>query len=74
MAKKGKQTGKSGKAWKHQDRKLENIYHENIICTTKNMNKTRDEVGDNICDTTIRKRLNKIEFTYRKAKRKPKLT
>ena len=32
------------------------------------------ETGVNVCDRTVRNRLNEMRFTYRKAKRKPALT
>ncbi|CAJ0951568.1 unnamed protein product [Ranitomeya imitator] len=33
-----------------------------------------EETGVNVCDRTVRNRLKEMEFTYRKAKRKPSLT
>uniref|UniRef100_A0A672Q5G6 Transposase Tc1-like domain-containing protein n=1 Tax=Sinocyclocheilus grahami TaxID=75366 RepID=A0A672Q5G6_SINGR len=43
-------------------------------CTMKQMKNKWLESGVNVCDRTVRNRLNKMGFTYRKAKRKPALT
>uniref|UniRef100_A0A3B4TA56 Transposase Tc1-like domain-containing protein n=1 Tax=Seriola dumerili TaxID=41447 RepID=A0A3B4TA56_SERDU len=47
---------------------------ENRKCTTKQMRKKWMETGVDVCDRTVRNRLQEVGFTFRKAKRKPSLT
>uniref|UniRef100_A0A672LFZ7 Transposase Tc1-like domain-containing protein n=1 Tax=Sinocyclocheilus grahami TaxID=75366 RepID=A0A672LFZ7_SINGR len=67
-------TGRPKKTSKRQDRKLKAICLEYRKCTTKQMKNTWAETGVNVCDRTVRNRLDEVGFTYRKAKRKPALT
>uniref|UniRef100_A0A673LMH6 Transposase Tc1-like domain-containing protein n=1 Tax=Sinocyclocheilus rhinocerous TaxID=307959 RepID=A0A673LMH6_9TELE len=65
---KGKHTGRPRKTSKRQDRKLKAICLENRKCTTKQMKHKWAETGVNVCDRTVRNRLNEMRFIYRKKK------
>ncbi len=69
---KGKHTSRPRKTSKRQDRKLKAICLENRNCTMKQMKNKWAETGVNVCNRTVRNRLNEMGFKYRKAKRKRK--
>uniref|UniRef100_A0A3B5QUP0 Transposase Tc1-like domain-containing protein n=1 Tax=Xiphophorus maculatus TaxID=8083 RepID=A0A3B5QUP0_XIPMA len=74
MVVKAKRTGRPRKTSKRQDKQLKAICLENRKSTTKQMKHKWEEVGVNVCDRTVRNRLEEMGFQYRKAKRKPALT